>query len=347
MARRVQHGFLIPLFCGCLARARCSGLTRGTTGCRMTSHIHPRWCDPKVILIAMNLSDDPALLVHATAQAAGTGARLLLVHVVAPELPGEPIPGQPRFRFPIASVRAARETLDGLVLHLQGQGILGEPIVLAGEPAERIAELLRSHSVDRVIVAARSHAGSSDRPSVAEELMTSVDVPVCVLGRHICPSPWAAHGPMRILLPLSLDADQPSNLGFACRLAEAHRARLSLLHVLDPAGMTEREREQAQTAARMRMAALSARETLSCPTEIVVREGDIAGQIIEETVCPNRDFVILGTSALSVAPHVQESSIVRRVIAESRCPVITLRAAAAERTASASDGTVRETRSCA
>jgi hypothetical protein len=40
-----------------------------------------RWCDPRAIIVATNLTDDPALMLYAVTEARRSGARLLLVHV--------------------------------------------------------------------------------------------------------------------------------------------------------------------------------------------------------------------------------------------------------------------------
>lgn len=289
------------------------------------------WYDPRTILVATNLADGPALLLHGAAHANRSGARLLLVHVVPPpqtlavEGRAQPSPSLP-------SARAARNALEQLALQLQWQGILCEPVVVEGSPVEQIAALVRSRRVDRVLVAPRRVSLTQDtaRPSVAETLIATLDVPVFVIGRNVYPTSFADHPDGRILLALSLRSDRPDYLDFACGFALERRARLTLLHVLDVSGLNESQREQSRIHARTRLAALAASETgLSCTPDIAIREGDPARGIIDEGVCPSRDFIILGSSSLSPHSWGRGAHIVHRVIAEARCPVITLKPIAA------------------
>ena len=182
--------------------------------------------------------------------------------------------------------------------------------------------------VDRVIVAARRARRSEPalEGSVAESLLNSLDVPVSVVGRQVYPATLANHGAGRVLLALSLNAFSRGYVDFACGLARARRARVSLLHVLHTRGMSEPGRELAHNAARMCMAALAATQSGLCPqAEIAVREGDTVSQMLEEAVCPSRDLIILGSSPALVESHGPQESIVHRVIAETRCPVMILK----------------------
>jgi nucleotide-binding universal stress UspA family protein len=288
--------------------------------------------DPRVILLATSLDDDPAIMLYAVAEARRSGARLLLVHVVPP--PSEAARAGPN--LPKAFVRpricTAADALDHVALRLRWQGILCEPIVLRGNPAEQIASLVHSRGVERVIVGTSGGRppGHALENSTAANLLTSLDVPVCVVGRNVYPGMFTDHGPDRVLLALSLNSYSRGYVDFACGLAEACRARLSLLHVLDNGGLSEDQREQRHHAARMRLAALAATQSrLWRQPEIAVRQGDTVSQILEEAVYPNRDLIILGSSSARTGPRASEDSVVHRVISEARCPVMILQPPAA------------------
>lgn len=294
----------------------------------MSSEFPQHWCEPRVILVAVNLDDQPALMRYAVAEARRSGARLLLVHVIPPPLPRKDAAISPPRVLLLPSTHAAAEALDHLALRLQWQGVLAEPIVLKGRPNEQIQTLVQSRKVDRVIVAARSglRLEPSSGRSVAEHLMASLPVPVCVIGSRSCPEMPHDAAMERVLLALSLRTDRKENVDFAFGVARARNARLTLLHVIDPSSVGSHERARAHEPIRLRLAALAAtHDELSWQPDISVREGDPALQIVEEAACPFRDLIILGSSSLTPFPQGRESNLIDRVIAETRCPVLVLK----------------------
>ena len=155
----------------------------------MTNNPFQRWSKPEVILVATNLLEGPALMLHAVSQAKLSGAKILLVHVIRPAyLRANADHGLP-FVLPGPSLRTAQAMLDEIVRQFQCEGVLCEPIVLKGLPEEQIPALIRSRHVDRVLVATRNPRGVERllERSVAEELMAILDVPVCVIGRQADP----------------------------------------------------------------------------------------------------------------------------------------------------------------
>jgi nucleotide-binding universal stress UspA family protein len=292
----------------------------------MYSEILQRWCEPRVILVATNLDDQAALMCHAVAETRRSGARLLLVHVISSAAAQETGPSSPPDIHLLPSTQRATDALEDLARRLRWQGVVCEPLVLRGRADEQIDAVVRSRNVDRVIVAARDYRGreSSHRRSVADCLMALLPVPVCVVTSHVCPGDLHEPAGGRVLLPLSLHAVRREYVDFACGVARARGARLTLLHVVDPSRGTERERAMAKDTARLRLAALAAtHEDLVLRPDIEVREGDPATQIVEEALCPFRDVIILGSSSLTAKQ--QQSGILARVLSEARCPMMTLK----------------------
>lgn len=287
-----------------------------------------RWCDPRVILVATNLRDQPALMGHASAEAIRSGARLLLVHVIPPPAqPEDASANLSRVLLP-PSVQSAADVLDRMALQLQWQGVFCEPVVLKGRPDEQIRALVESRRVDRVVVAARSRPRRDAWPqrSLAEALRATLPVPVFVLGGQAYPLNPGHCATERVLLALSLHCIRREYVDFACGVARARRARLTLLHVIDPVFAGDHQR--AHESARLRLAALAANhDDLPWRPDIAVREGDPATQIVEEAACPSRDLIILGSSSLTSSGEEQGSGVIDRIIAEAHCPVITLKPA--------------------
>jgi nucleotide-binding universal stress UspA family protein len=297
----------------------------------MPVDILQRWSDPKVILAATNLHDQPALMRHAVAEARMSGARLLLVHVVPSAAQPEDLSASPARVLLLPTIERAADALDRMALQLQWQGVLCEPIVLKGRPDEQIQILVHSRNVDRVIVGARRprSTGGSAASSLAEQLMAALPVPVCVVGSQAYPENPRHCIAARVLLALSLRSIRREYVDFACGLAKARRARLTLLHVIDSSLVDDRQR--AHDAARLHLAALAANhDDLLWQPDIAVRDGDPASQIVEEAVCPFQDVIILGSSSLTPAYQKPGTHVIQRVLAEAHCPVITVKSPLAE-----------------
>ena len=276
--------------------------------------------DPDPILVATNLDDTQMLLAHAVVQARANGARILLAHVIAPVVTEKnTAPAEVRMAGP-GLCHETQDALEFAALQLQWQGILCDPFLLSGDTAEQIAALARAKNAGRILVGAYRDSGRS----LALRLMASVEIPVFILGPQVTPFPSGDAHEGRILLPLSLRHERPAYLRLAARLARETGARIALLHVIEAEGMTDAEKQREQMRARMQLAALAAMEKrVRYPIEIVVREGNVPRAIVEEAMCPHRDFILLGSGSLRAEDGKQ--GIVQQVIERARCPVITVK----------------------
>lgn len=286
-----------------------------------------RWSNPEVILVATSLLEGQSLLLHAIFQARLSKAKVLLVHVIPPPHLRRDDRDRALSFVPGPAVRAVKASLDEAAREFQSAGVLCEPIVLTGNPAEQISLLVKVRAVDRVIAGTRYASGVARlvEPSVAEELIATLEVPVCIIGRRTHPKVDCGVSLGNVLLAASLHSANPLLATFASTLAEINNARLILLHVLDPKAMGEQEGEMARFVTRQRLSALvpgGARHRY--PPEFLIREGDPATVILRETGYFPQDILVLGSS-ISTAPRLLSDSVVRRVIVESQSPVITIR----------------------
>ncbi len=294
----------------------------------MAKNTVARWSNPELILVATTLLEDHTLVQHAMFQAKLSKATVLLVHILPPSyLISEDDCCSP-FIQPSPTVRVTRAKLDEAAKEFQREGILCEPIVLKELPEEEIPRIVKSRSVDRVIVAARNISGVARliEGSVAERLVDVLEVPVCIIGR--CTRAAAAFGnPLeRVLLATSLHSTSSLIASFASALAEVSHAHLTLLHVHVSEGMSEQQFEVVELAARRRLSALipnEARHRLH--PLLLVRKGDPATIILEEAGSLSPDIVILGSPHSSTASRPFSSSVVHLVALESKCPVITIK----------------------
>jgi len=287
-----------------------------------------RWGTPEVILVATNLLEGHTLLLHAIYQARLSRATVLLVHVIRPSfLRVDARQGEPSY-LPASAVRTVRSILDATVKEFQREGILCEPIVLTGSPAEQIHLLVKSRAVDRVIVATRYATGVERliEPSVAEELITTLEVPVCIIGRRTHPGPACSTPLGRVLLATSLHSSSAMLARFANTLAEVNHSQLTLLHVLDNEVMSEQQSEMTRLLTQRKLSALVPIEARHRHKPIfLIREGDPATIILDEAGSLPQDIVILGSPKPSMVSRILTNSVAHRVVVESQCPVITIK----------------------
>ena len=294
----------------------------------MTRSSIVRWSNPEVILVATNLFEGYSLIMHAIYQAKLSHARVLLVHVIPSSYLITEINCNPPSVAPSSALRAIRAKLDDLAREFEREGIACEPIVLKGAPEEEIPLLVKARAVDRVIVATRNASGIARfvGASVARELITRLEVPVCIIGRRNHPGAACGTPLGSVLFATSIHLDSLLLAGVASALAESNHSQLTLLHVLNTEGLNERERESARAMAQRRLCAMVPNQSAhKVPPVFLVHEGDPVPIILREAGSKAEDIIILGTPHPSMASWFLDTSVVRRVAIESQCPVIVIR----------------------
>lgn len=285
-----------------------------------------QWCAPRVILVITELSDELSLLPHAIKQARQSGAKIVLAHLVAPEETSL------RWRCsapsrPGCGVQEARAILERMTRQLRWLGIACEPAILSGCPEVEIPSIARSCFADRAIIGLGTGSNLADGcvPSVAEQVLSSLDVPTCVIGRRVGLGSHSNRLSKNITLAVSLGSDCDIPLSFASRLAQEQHAKLTVLHVCDRnnSGLAESVRTPASVASRL--PALTWRETeLLCPAEIKVREGNATEEILKHAVSTSQDLLLLCSSGNPPAGQPWRTSVSYRVFSEAECPVLVL-----------------------
>jgi nucleotide-binding universal stress UspA family protein len=300
-------------------------------GGQMSPNEIVRWSNPSAILVATNFLEGPTLMLHAVSQARPSNAKLFLVHVTPPvSLRGE---AADEFELALqsAAIRAAQSKLDETVKGLLCKGVSCEPVVLTGLPVEQISKFVKSHSVDRVIAASRYASGVARfvEASMAEELVATLDVPVCIIGRHALSMAGCGARFERVLFATSFHSTNSRLVNFASTLTEVHGARLTVLHVIDSEEPSEQRRAMARFEIRRRLASLVPKEARhKYQPALLIREGDPATVILDEARTSASDLVIIGSP--SGATQLLDNDVVHRVVTESACPVITVKFGSAD-----------------
>jgi len=215
-----------------------------------------------------------------------------------------------------------------MVKQFQQEGILCEPIVLKGLPQEQIQGLIKERDVDRVITGTRSAEALERVPdgSIAEDLLHTVDVPICVIGPRVRPQVRPDQVPTSILFATSLHHEPHLSAQLAFAIAELNQSRLTLLHVIPARVPADDDLQQLRTKRKEELLSLvTAEAELWCSPVVKIRRGDPADQILAEAKDIAADLIALGSTGASRLSRLLVTGVVHKVIAEAKAPVLTLR----------------------
>src|SRR5579871_3724298 len=134
-----------------------------------------RWTRPELILVATDLSDQDRLMPFALQQAESTGARLLLLHVLATsESMAIDAVGMPYYD-PAGAIETAGNMLHAWCSVARNRGVSCEGLVREGNAAQQVIATARQFNADRILLGTRSRSKMSKLllGSVAEQVLRS------------------------------------------------------------------------------------------------------------------------------------------------------------------------------
>ncbi len=294
-----------------------------------------RWAHPATILVATDLSDLNHLMPFALEQAADSGSRLILFHVLSSS---ESITAD-HSGMPYYDTGCALEIADQMLRrwcdHASRRGIRCDALVREGQATQQIAAAVRQFQADRVLVGTRSRSklGKLLIGSVAEQVLRSVNLPVMTVGpeAHLR---MASEDERIVLHATTLRETSRPSAALACQVASVEKARLVLLHVLPP--IPEMQRKGLPTgvdSAAMRELRQLAEETgarCCSGVEPLVVHGNPSIEILATASALSASLIVLGATQRSAFENLTRDRTVYRVLAHARCPVLTLREAQAE-----------------
>ena len=294
------------------------------------------WTHPSLIMVATDLSDLERLMPFALEQASETGARLILLHSLAPSSALSVDPEGISYYDPSRAVQFASSTLEPWCVFARRHHIVCDAMIREGNPAQQIATALVQFQVDRVLLGTRSRSrlGKLLLGSVAEQVLRSVNLPVITVGPEAHLQVGRDNEERTVLHATTLrEASRPS-AALACQIAASQGAKLVLLHVLPP---TEEWASQKpgrsgqpaslDTAALHELQLLAAETSSACDAivEPHVVHGDPSIEILAAASERNADLIVLGARHRSIFEDFTRDRTVYRVLAHARSPVLTLR----------------------
>jgi nucleotide-binding universal stress UspA family protein len=276
---------------------------------------------PKSILVATDLNDLDFLLPVAIDQAKITGAMIWLLHVIPPEAHVSIESGAYPFVAKEKEYRSAEAVLAKVALELRQLNLTCAYEVRRLYPVDEIRGFIREHSVKRLIIgtSARGKLGKLFIGSVAEQLIRSLDIPVCTVGPHF-KAPASDRSP-RILFAVSLRHHPEHSLRFAVDLAAASAAELTILHVAEQ----DLGDEGLAAGAMSRIEELLRQiEPMHVRPHIRVRSGEPAEEIIAECMSSQPHWLVLSAFQASPLSATFRAGVAYRVVAQAPCPTFTL-----------------------
>jgi nucleotide-binding universal stress UspA family protein len=289
------------------------------------------WVRPAVILVATDLCDLDRLMPFALEEASDSGARLILLHVLAPSGEIEAGPGEMPLYDSIKALEYATRVLEPCCHTAHQRKIACDLLIREGNITQQIVAASRQFHADRILISSRSRSkiGKLLLGSVVEQVLRSVNLPVMTVGPE-------AHLPVensdrqRIVLHATTlrEASRPS-AALACRIAANQGARLLLLYVLPPEDeMKQRCLTTGPESAALRELRLLAAETgANCCVGIepLVVHGNPTIEILAEASEQAASLIVLGASRHSSYDKLTRDHVIYHILAHARCPVLTLR----------------------
>jgi nucleotide-binding universal stress UspA family protein len=297
----------------------------------MPETVANRWSQPSLVLVATDLSDLDRLMPFALEEAADTGARLILMHVVSSaDSIATDAAGMPYYD-PAGALDLAEKALEPCCEIARKRGIICEKVIREGQPAQQILTVARQFHADRILLGTRSRGKVSKLliGSVAEQVLRSVNIPVITVGPE-ARLPVAGSQPQRVVLHATTlrEASRPSAV-LAGHIASVLGASLILLHVLPPVSdMRHKGLPTALDSAAMQelgtLAAEITRDT-DVHVETKIAHGNPSIEILAESSEHHACLMVLGATHRSAIENLTRDRTIYMVLAHARCPVMTLR----------------------
>jgi nucleotide-binding universal stress UspA family protein len=293
----------------------------------MAAAMNPGWSKPSTILFASEFPANEKAFAFALAQAAEFGADLILFHaydtlvVAASETSGI------RYYDYAAAACTERHSLEPLAERVRAAGVRCEVVVRAGLPADQILRFLRERPIDRVVMGTHSPGpiGKLLVGSVAEAVLRSAGVPVCIIGPEVVAGNYRNFATRTILCAVSIQEASYLVAEFAAELAAQHSARLILQHVIRPQERAEGLSDRSIHQIEADLLTLVPSEVQGRITvQVIVVPGDPTKELLYHAGAQLADLIVLGAHGASAFAAATRHGVVYKVLAHAPCPVITL-----------------------
>ena len=281
------------------------------------------------ILLATDFSSSSeAALPHALSLARRYDARLVVAHVIRPDL-FELVPTEQSDVLKESTRRHAEEQMTRLLVSGRLRGIPHQVLIEEGTLWSVLSREIKSHDIDLVVVGTHGRTGSRKLllGSVAEEVFRLAPCPVLTVGPRVAAGKGPLDSPKKVLYATDFRAESERAAAFAVSLAQEHQAHLSLLHVVkDAVDTSSMNHSMLQEFFLRRLKDLVPSDAeLWCDPEFLVEFGDPSETILQAAQQHDTELIVLGIRrSATFAGHLPPATAYK-VVCQAQCPVLTVR----------------------
>lgn len=199
--------------------------------------------------------------------------------------------------------------------------------LLEGPVAESLLQHASAHHADLIVVGThgRGELGKIVLGSVAENIFRHSPVPVLTIGPNTH-RPRRTNEVRQILAPCDLTPKSHAGLRFACALAEAHKSRLTVLHVVNKSEeATGVDASRVKDGVAHNLAEIVGAQVDKVDVDYQVEFGKVAPSILSVASGIDADLIIVGVRPSSGVLDRLMWPIAYELVRDARCPVLTIR----------------------
>lgn len=200
---------------------------------------------------------------------------------------------------------------------------------MEGNIGPTVERLIHEYNIDLMVTGThgRGQVKKMFLGSVAEEIFSQAGCAVLTVGPHVKSQAPHEMELRNILFATDFGPGATRAAEYAFSLAQEHEARVTTLHIVQPAvAHTEEGEKKVRQASIDRMKQFVRPECDDwCKTEFRVSFGDPAEEILRHARETNAELIVMGAKARkSLAGHVP-LTVAYNVAAKATCPVLTVR----------------------
>ena len=196
--------------------------------------------------------------------------------------------------------------------------------LIKGDAATEILRVAHEETADLLVVGTHGHRGFRHFliGSVCEEIMRHAHCPVLTIGPRV---PSTVQAPVNILIPTDLSDESLRCVDMSNAIANEFKAQLHFLHVLPPeTGNNPDTRALAQPLITRMGELVEPHVCPSCAPNYLVEVGPEAETILNAADTLRAGLIVMGVRPGSASASLH-STILYRLVANAKCPVLTLR----------------------
>jgi len=256
------------------------------------------------------------------------GAKVVALHVRPPQVNGM-VPPESWAAVREANAIQAKEQADHLAALFRG--VENKIEVTEGGIWDVISKTIEATKPDLIVTGTHGREGFGKvlLGSHTENILRHSHVPVLTVGPCVRVEPEQAMNMKRILYATDCSKASEAALPYAISLAEENQAELDVLQVIPPQkrGELVHPHELADAMARHLKELVPPEAQAWCKPNFLTEIGKVEEKILQVAALRKADLIILGPRGLERAIGVTHLpwTITHKIIAEARCPVLTVR----------------------